>query len=113
MLHSLVEHIVKKGIPVTIGFEKEMGVFFDINTEMKSGAKLVFVENGYTIHTRYDKPEFVAVDKDNLDDAFSDLCWRVKDCMCGRDFLSEHWERVLLEGNYLKKEVTTKTTKYQ
>lgn len=111
MMHPLVEYLVKKGILVTIGFEQEMGVFFDLNTEMKSGTKLVFVENGYTIHTRYDKPEFVAVDKDNLSDAFNDLCWRVKDCMCGRDFMSERWEKVLLEEGVLKKEVTT-TTKY-
>lgn len=107
MLHPLIECVVKKGIPVTVCFEQEMGLFFDLNTEMKSGAKLVFSEGGYTIHTRYNKPEFVAVDKDNLDGAFNDLCWRVKDCMCNRDFLSNHWEKVLLEEDVLKKEVIT------
>lgn len=105
MLHPLIEHVVKKGIPVNIEFDPEKGVLFNLNTNMSSDAHLSFHGNGYTIYKRYNESVFVEFDEDDINHSFRCLCHEIKECMHGRDFLSHYWEKVLLEEEVLKKEV--------
>lgn len=108
MKDKILEYFVDKGIEITIDKHKDYGIYYDLNTGMKSHAHMVFLEDMLEIHKRYDTIEYVSMDR-HFDDVIDQICWAVKDCMCGRDYLSSAWESILVKCGYLKKQVETTT----
>lgn len=115
MKDQIIDYLVNEGIEITISKDMKpdgYGVYYDLNTQMKSNAHLVFSEDSFKIYKRYG--EVVALpnytDKSDIEDVIDFICWEVKDCMHGRDFMSERWEKLLIKRNILTKNVQTTTT---
>lgn len=105
---NIIEYFVNKDIHIAIDKSEEYGTYYDLNTGMKSHAHVVFLEDMLEIHKRYDTIEYVSMNR-HFDDVIDQICWAVKDCLCGRDYLSSAWESILVDGGYLKKQVETTT----
>jgi len=115
MKDQIIDYLVNEGIEITISKDMKpdgYGVYYDLNTQMKSHAYLVFSEDIFKIYKRYDEvstpPSYT--DMSNIEDVIDFICWEVKDCMYGRDFMSERWEKLLIKRNILTKNVQTTTT---
>lgn len=107
MIHPFIELIAKKGIEVTISYDDSQGVLFDLNTQMKSGAKLSISGDSVKVFMRYGNIDGFDLNSGDLEGSFVDLCWIVKSCMHGRDFMSCAWEKCLVDAGVLKKNVKT------
>ena len=105
---KLIEEIVKEGVPVTLQLMEDGRAGYNLNSEAKSGVVLTLDENdngteSFTAHMRYDKTE------KNITDIYDVIC-TVKDAMCSRDFVADHWVQVMIKHGYAKEEVKTVRT---
>lgn len=93
---ELITQLVKLNIPVTLEMFDDDNIGFNINTETKSQAVLVYDEekNNFKAYMRYNQTE---ENIENLDD----VLMVVKDCMHGRPFVADHWLKLLVEHGYL------------
>lgn len=114
MKDKIIEYFVEKGIEITIGKHKDYGIYYDLNTQMKSHAHMVFKENCVHIYKRYGDFSTIVTKIDDtecyFDNVVDEICWEVKDCLHGRDFMNCAWEKVLVDGGYLKKHIETKAS---
>jgi hypothetical protein len=102
LLPKLIEECLKNRHELTLS-QQDNSILFNINTGTKSDISIEVADNGYFIHTRYNKPEFVKEE----DLSYFDLLWRVKDSMCGKDFVNQSWMDKMVEYGVMKKNVTT------
>jgi hypothetical protein len=116
MKDQIIDYLVNEGVEITISKDMEpdgYGVYYDLNTAMKSHAHLVFSADRFKIYKRYGGVCTSPIFTDQyieIEDVIDFICWEVKDCICGRDFMSERWEKLLIKRNILKKNVKTTTT---
>lgn len=112
MKDQIIEYLVNKGIDITISKSKDYGIYYDLNTGMKSHAHMVFVgmDDCIKIYMRYGEQDSVDLIDKTLDEAIEDLCYIVKGCLHGRDFMSSNWADLLVELGILTKHVETKVT---
>lgn len=103
---NIIEYFVNKGIHITIDKSEDYGIYYDLNTGMKSHAHMVFHANFIKIYMRYGEHNSVDItDKSSLDEVIEEICYIVKGCMYGRDFLNGAWEKLLIEKDILTKHV--------
>lgn len=114
MKDQIIEYLVNKGIDITISKSKDYGVYYDLNTGMKSHCHLVFKGDYIHIHKRYGDVTSIVTSMEDfefqLDNIINEICWEVKDCLCGRDYMSSYWADLLVELGLLKKHVETVVT---
>jgi len=115
MKDKIIDYLVNEGIEITISKDMKpdgYGVYYDLNTQMKSHAHLVFSEDRFKIYKRYDEVCISPIFTDQymeIEDIIDFICWEVKDCMYGRDFMSDRWEKLLIKQNILTKNIQTTT----
>jgi hypothetical protein len=105
-INDLITKLVEEGIEITI--DKDMyggpvGIYYDLNTGMKSHCYLTDADGTIKAYTRYDKVHEV--------EDYGDLLYIVKDCMHGRNYLAGAWLKLLVKEDMLKV-VTTTTQEY-
>jgi hypothetical protein len=87
-LNDLVHELVIEGIRITMEYRPDLGVIiYDLNTGMKSHAWLYQKDDDIRMAMRYDR--------DVVIESYSDVIAEVRGCMCGRDYLSSDWSKVL------------------
>jgi len=107
---ELIMLLVANDIEITITKNSKYGIYYDLNTEMKSNAYAVFEPEQILIYTRSsDDPEVISL-KQSLDEVVDALCEIIKDCLWGRDFGKKEWLDFLVKRGVLEKEVKTKKT---
>jgi hypothetical protein len=100
---AIIDNLMDKNI--TISLLKEDGVvWFDLHTGMKSHLHIAKGENGkHKYRARYGVAgEF---------ETFDELARIAASCMCGRDYLSDAWELILIDAGCLQK-ITQTTVSY-
>lgn len=110
MKDQIIDYLVNEGIEITISKDMKpdgYGVYYNLNTQMKSHAHLVFHDKYVKIYMRYGEHDSVDFTNKTIEEIIEDLCWVVKGCMFGRDFMSECWEKLLIKRNILTKNVQT------
>ena len=113
MKDQIIDYLVNEGIEITISKDMKpegYGVYYDLNTQMKSHAHLVFHEKYVKVYMRYGEHDSVDIEHQTIEEVVEDLCRIVKRCMCTRDFMSVRWEKLLIKRNILTKNVKTTTT---
>lgn len=104
-LQELILELVKNGIEITLEWDKTRElVVHNLNTGMKSHCHLVEKDGKVMAEMRYDKTAVV--------EDYDDVLWVVKNCMCGRDYLSGSWLALLLKEGVIKAVTTTETNYY-
>lgn len=102
LLQELILELVKNGIEVTLEWDKTREVVIhNLNTGMKSHCHLVEIDGKIIAEMRYDKSSVV--------EDYDEILWIVKNCMCGRDYLSGNWLTLLLKEGVIKANTTTQT----
>lgn len=114
MKDKIIEYFVDKGIEITIDKHEDYGIYYDLNTGMKSHCHLVFKGGYIRIHKRYGDVTAIITSMEDfefqLDNIINEICWEVKDCLCGRDYMSSYWADLLVELGLLTKHVETVVT---
>lgn len=102
LIEEIIGKLLDNGIEITL--KKENGVIkYDLNTGMKS--TLIISEGSFgTIkcESRYDHSSYA--------DDYRDILHEVKYCLHGRDFMNQHWEKLLLKEGLLTKTITTEVS---
>lgn len=107
---ELINLLVVNDIEITIRNNGTYGIYYDLNTGMKSHAYVVFEPEKILIYTRgSDEPEVISL-MHSLDEVVDALCEIIKDCMWGRNSGNEVWMEFLVKKGVLEKEVKTHTT---
>jgi|GEM_PF-5218105 len=105
MIPKIIEELVMGGIEITIEKHDDSNYRYNLNTGTKSHLHLVPLgDNKFKAFMRYDKEEEL------VDPTMEDLCWLVKDCMYGRDFVNSWWATIMEKYEVLEKVVTTTVT---
>jgi hypothetical protein len=101
---GIIDYLLKSEITITMGIDSAGNRRYDLNTQMKSGLTVSFVDGEMLYEGRYDV-------KGTLDD-LDDLFVAVRDCMYGRDYACPYWIGLLVKHGRItvKTETTTKTT---
>lgn len=112
MKDKIIEYFVDKGIEITIGKHEDYGIYYDLNTGMKSHAHMVFVgmDDYIKVYMRYGEHDSVDLMNKTLEESIEDLCHIIKGCLHGRDFISSNWADLLVELGLLTKHVETVVT---
>ncbi|UUW39902.1 hypothetical protein VP14_215 [Vibrio phage VPMCC14] len=109
-VNNLVKELLKRGVSVDLELTEYGQIGYNVCTGAKSS--LVLVEdqeqNWLMCFKRYDKDSVVSLD-DDLETVLYNLAVEVKDCMCGRGYVSEYWETIMIELDVIK--IETKTTR--
>ena len=102
---NLIQEIVKNGIEVSLRMRDEDTIVFDVNTGAKSGLELSYDgDNKWTAYMRYNEVEKLE------DPDITEICWLVKHCMHGRDYVHIRWVDLMVEHGVLQKIVETKVS---
>lgn len=104
---NLVNYLLDKGIQLSLT-KNDLSVGIDINTGAKSGCVLVPSEEGSELiaHMRYGDKATIDLQQE-VDDVVEDLCYLVKSCMQGRDYVDSNWLELMVEKGVIKKVVKT------
>ena len=98
---SIIEEVLQHGISVTLSIDELGTIWYDMNTQMKSGMSIALIEDVCRYKERYGEG--------TIND-LEDLLRIVRYCMIGRDFANSNWIDWLVEKNLLTKVVTTTVT---
>lgn len=98
---SIVEEVLKHGIEITLRIDKDGILWYDMNTQMKSGLQIALIDGVCKYQERYGSGTINDI---------NDLLCNVKYCMCSRDYGNSYWLDWLEKENLLKKTVPTTTT---
>jgi len=98
---SIIDYLLDNSISITLSKDSKGVRWYDLNTQMKSDLKITFFGNEMHFEGRYNSGTF---------DDLQELLYKVKDCMCGRDFASCFWIDLLVKQNVLVKTTVTTTT---
>ena len=108
--NELISEMVKNDIAVMI-FNDHGTVTYDIGTGAKSHLYIVNVDNDKIIlKTRYNEPEnlHLSIFLDPSE-ALEYLTRKVKDTMCGREYVSSNWLQLMIKFGLAKVVTETKT----
>lgn len=100
LLNDIISLVLDNGGNVELS-KQDGKIVYDLCTDMKS--RLVVWPDGDVVQWegRYER-------SGTIEDV-EDLLRVAKDCMCGRDYLHQAWEKILVDNGYLRKVVTTTT----
>ena len=88
-LPPYIEFLVKAGLPVSILYEDDY-LTYDLNTGMKSDAKLSVREGNIHIKTRYGTATITP--RNDVSDTVKEIVHTVGErCMCGRTYALAAW----------------------
>jgi hypothetical protein len=101
---SIIDYLLSNNITLNLKLDTVGNRWYDLNTQMKSGLKVAFVDGAMVYEGRYDV-------KGTLYD-IDDLFVAVRDCMHGRDYACSNWIDLLVKHGSLtvKTETTAKIT---
>lgn len=89
VLEETIQGFVKEGIEVTLVYNKKYGIGYNLNTLAKSELIVFPLENNEVLCVRrYDEEKIKA---ENVEILTLELSYMVKDCMCGRSYVSGLW----------------------
>ena len=99
----IIDYLLDNNIGITLSKDTKGTRWYDLNTQMKSGLKIALFEGKMHFEGRYNSGTF---------DDLQELLYKVKDCMCGRDFGSCFWIDLLVKQGVLSVKTTVTTTTY-
>ena len=98
---NIIDYLLDNSISITISKDNKGVRWYDLNTQMKSDLEIASFEDQLHFKGRYSSGTF---------DDLHELLYKVKDCMCGRDFASCSWIDLLVKHNVINIKTTVKTT---
>jgi len=100
-LQEIIKELLSNGIEITMSWKNEQ-VTYDVGTYAKSHLHFTHDEskNILNVSMRYDETDVINLNRP-LDDVLSNFCECVRGCMCGREYVSEDWLKLLVKRNVI------------
>lgn len=110
MTQNIISFILDKKIEISIKKDQESEeIYFDLNTQAKSWLHLYpNNDNSFTVRGRYGYETTISYNNSEEDDfnrVFKELCYEIKHCLHGRDFMNTDWIETLVEQNVLTRTI--------
>lgn len=99
-LEKIIEKLLDAEIEITLT-KKDGVVWYNLNTQMKSGLSVSKQKNEFFYKARYSEGNF---------EDYEDVLFLAKECLHGRDFANEKWIDLLKKEGVLQVETETKVS---